>query len=723
MSSCFHTFWAKRSFVVGGLALTMAVCVLVAGWRSYRAAEEATLEEFNQRQLVLAREAAIAIELHIETLAGHLGQMADGLGAFDEIGEDPKRTLEEWYEVLRPYGVLAVAVTDGGGDVVESVPSSSLLSEAFEPSKGLLEVGESFRSELRVGVHQAGDGGLKSGRIMVSAPIRREADVPESSAGLIVGLFRPERVIDRLIAPAHFYRRGDAFLIDHHSRVLWSPDSSLVDKLLSRRSIGMDGFEKTVMSMTRGEAGTASCEYFCFDGDERTYGSEVEEKLIAFAPIKVGQQLWSVGVWSPKRDAQRLLAVVYRRQVLFVLLAILVIALGSGWALASAAETNRQLDMKVAQRTRELKESHDRLVKVCDSVDANVHVADMDSYEVLFANQRVRETCGDIVGRRCWEVMRTGQDGPCDCCRRLEGASGCGEAMVAGKQELYDESTGHWYETRSRVIEWVDGRKVRLEVGIDVTERKAAEQLLQQRQDELMRMSRLKSMGEMATGLAHEINQPLFAIGNYAEGCLRRLATGVVLAEELRPIMEAIAVAAERAGQTIMGIKRFVGREAAQCRRVDANEVVRETMQLIGTAVEQKKVSVELRLAKELPFVFGDATQMEQVVLNLVQNGLEAMEGMVVGERVLTIETADAVGGQVEITVQDSGASIGENIKRRLFEPFTTTKQKGMGMGLAISRSIIEAHGGQLVFMEGEKMRKAFRIRLPRDGDGCEHND
>ena len=246
----------------------------------------------------------------------------------------------------------------------------------------------------------------------------------------------------------------------------------------------------------------------------------------------------------------------------------------------------------------------------------------------------------------------------------------------------------------------------------DITERKHAEEQARQHQAHLAHVLRLNTMGEMAAGLAHEINQPLGAIANYAQGCTRRLRGGSVDGAELLPIVEEIAHEALRAGEIIRRLRDLVRKEGPQQAAVDLNALVRESTRIIGPEALQSGIRVELALAPDLPPVTCDSIQIEQVLLNLLLNGVEAVQTAGNGERSLTITTAAAGAAGIEVAIRDSGGGVPDP-PADVFKPFFSTKPNGLGMGLSISRSIIEAHGGRLWATRNADHGSTFRFTLP----------
>ena len=247
----------------------------------------------------------------------------------------------------------------------------------------------------------------------------------------------------------------------------------------------------------------------------------------------------------------------------------------------------------------------------------------------------------------------------------------------------------------------------------DITELKRAEALVRQHQAELAHVLRVNTMGEMAAGLAHEINQPLEAIAAYAQGCARRLRAGSTDGVALLPIVDQVAGEALRAGAIIRRLRELIRKADPAHDALDVNVLVRDSARMVEAEARQRRVRVATELAPDLPSVPGDAIQIEQVLLNLLLNGFEAIQASSNGDRTVTVATAVTDGG-VEISVRDSGIGI-PSATVDVFAPFFTTKPNGLGMGLSISRSIIEAHGGRLWAARNPDGGSTFRFTLPGD--------
>jgi two-component system, LuxR family, sensor kinase FixL len=245
----------------------------------------------------------------------------------------------------------------------------------------------------------------------------------------------------------------------------------------------------------------------------------------------------------------------------------------------------------------------------------------------------------------------------------------------------------------------------------DLTERQQTEARLQELQSELVHISRLTAMGEMASALAHELNQPLSAIANYMKGSRRMLEAGTDdRSALLRDAMDKAAEQALRAGQIIRRLRDFVARGESERRVESVKKLVEEASALALVGAKDQGVRVRFQFDPTIDLVLADKVQIQQVLLNLLRNAVEAMESS--QRRELAISTAPDKDGMLAISVADTGSGISPDIAAHLFQPFVTNKRNGMGVGLSISRTIVEAHGGQIGASPNPAGGTTFRFTL-----------
>ncbi|HJW50700.1 MAG TPA: ATP-binding protein [Burkholderiaceae bacterium] len=338
--------------------------------------------------------------------------------------------------------------------------------------------------------------------------------------------------------------------------------------------------------------------------------------------------------------------------------------------------------------------AHERFTTVLQSLDDAVSVvapnADAAGAELLFANRGYRTLYQDAGGHL-----------------RLQ------RGLVlhgSGAGETYDSELKRWFDVRTREIRWVDGRLVRLQIATDVSDRKATEEIVRQQQEKVQLTSRLMTMGEMASSLAHELNQPLTAISNYSLGTVSRLRDGNVAAVELLPALEKTAGQAQRAGNIIRRIREFVKRAEPRRRPTPVTRIVEDAIGFAEIEAAKKQIAIRTCMPPDLPALDVDPILVEQLLLNLLKNSIDAMDGAVTRHIDLVVQQVDDMA---EFAVIDHGCGVPPEHRASLFQPFFSTKSDGMGMGLNICRSIVEFHQGRLTLEDNPGGGTVFRFTLP----------
>jgi PAS domain S-box-containing protein len=403
-----------------------------------------------------------------------------------------------------------------------------------------------------------------------------------------------------------------------------------------------------------------------------------------------------------------------------------------------------ELDRRVAQRTTELASANEELRKEIANrkhaeddlrsseeehrviiETANDAVVSMDETgAILLANPATSRIFGyepiDIVGKPLTMLMP-------EMMRKVH-ENGFKRYLATGKRHLNwqgieltaQRKDGQEFPVEVSFGELAsDGHKVFTGFIRDISERKraedqlrASERSLQTTQAELARVSRLTTMGELAASIAHEVNQPLTAVINNASACLRLLANRNLDPEVLRRALGGIVADGTRASAVLARIRAFIKKESADKTPLDINEVIQEVLVLADRELYENQVSLDNQLTTDLPFVLADRVQLQQVLLNLVMNSVEALTAVTNRPRLLWVQSRIDESGEVLVAVSDSGTGFDLGVDR-VFTPFVTTKAKGMGMGLSISRSLIESHGGRLWATPNSPHGAVFSFTLP----------
>jgi C4-dicarboxylate-specific signal transduction histidine kinase len=269
---------------------------------------------------------------------------------------------------------------------------------------------------------------------------------------------------------------------------------------------------------------------------------------------------------------------------------------------------------------------------------------------------------------------------------------------------------GHFRHFETRVVR-SDNHTV-VSVVRDVTARYQAQEELHKTQAELAQAARIRSLGELAAGVTHEVSQPLAAMITNARAGLRTLQTGTHNPEMLRDVLQDIVSDGKRASEVIARVRSLVKQAPLQLAPIAINDVIDDVIALSGRMLRERRVKLRIDPEGDLPLVVGDRVQLQQVLLNLVLNAADSMQEVSARARMLEIRSARRTG-HIAISVRDSGPGLPEASVRRIFSPFFTTKPEGMGVGLSISRSIVEAHGGRLNLTGNSHDGATFEFELP----------
>jgi len=356
-------------------------------------------------------------------------------------------------------------------------------------------------------------------------------------------------------------------------------------------------------------------------------------------------------------------------------------------------EDRRAAEDALARREAQLREQASLLDLTHDTVFVRDE-GDVITYWNRGAEQQYGWTRDDAVGKVTHELLRTAFTTPLDEieARLLLTGRWEGELVHTRRDGTLVTVASRWSRQQAET-----GSTVRtLETNNDITERKQAEEAARKAQAELEHVARVTTLGEMAASIAHEVDQPLSGVVLNANACLRFLNAATPNLGEVRDGLQAIARDGRRASDVIARIRALARRTTAEKEPLEINDVVREVVALVEPAARRSRAQLRTELAGSLPRVRGDRVQLQQVVMNLLLNGLEAMSGVVDRPRELVIRTQQEAADRVRVAVQDSGSGVDPEIIKRMFDAFYTTKRDGMGMGLSISRSIVEQHGGRL---------------------------
>lgn len=362
-----------------------------------------------------------------------------------------------------------------------------------------------------------------------------------------------------------------------------------------------------------------------------------------------------------------------------------------------------------AKRVRDqLSAAHERFTTVLEGLDAAVSVVSVQQNELLFANRSYRLWFG---GSPEAHMQLTGGDVSADIAAAdsddsVDSFGGLPTQHLTDAggdaREAFVDSVQKWFDVRARYIQWTDGRLAQMLIATDITERREGEEAAARQAEKAQFTSRLITMGEMASTVAHELNQPLAAISNYCSGMISRIRNGAIDNDGLIEALEKTSRQAQRAGQVIHRIRQFVKRSEPQRQMTRIREITDAVLDLASFEMKRRRVTLNAVIGQRLPNISVDPILIEQVLLNLLKNAAEAIDNAdtpqsrrIVDLRVTQKQSEDQ-GSVIEFTVSDGGPGMKEEILDKLFEAFSSTKADGLGIGLSLCRSIIESHHGRI---------------------------
>ncbi len=365
-------------------------------------------------------------------------------------------------------------------------------------------------------------------------------------------------------------------------------------------------------------------------------------------------------------------------------------------------------DITEPKRIREeLTASYERFTTVLESLDAAVSVAPLGKSDLLFSNRLYRQWFGPL-GRGHLSLIEQAGNLPVTPQEHdddVDALVGIPTEVIteanAENAEVYVADLDRWLEVRTRYLTWVDGRLAQMLIASDITPRRNAEEQAARQAERAQSASRLITMGEMASSVAHELNQPLTAISNYCTGMISRIQGQRIQPDELLGALEKTAKQAQRAGQIIQRIRSFVKRSEPNRTPSDVLQMVNNATELADIELRRQQVRLVPYIAARLPTLVVDPILIEQVLINLIKNAGEAIAqaDRPTGKRLVELRVGPKREDDqdvVEFAVRDSGKGVPDDMIERIYEAFYSTKAEGMGIGLKLCRSIVESHNGQM---------------------------
>jgi PAS domain S-box-containing protein len=376
--------------------------------------------------------------------------------------------------------------------------------------------------------------------------------------------------------------------------------------------------------------------------------------------------------------------------------------------------TNESLRREIADRKR-AEDLATRFGQILNESLNEIYFVDANTLRFLKVNQGALSNLGYSLEELQQFSVLDIQPG-----MSTEALEACVAPLRAGMEQrvqftsLHRRKDGTTYPVEVHLqLSSLDSSPVFVAMVLDITRRKELEEQANRHQSELAHVSRLSTMGEMGSAIAHELNQPLCAILSYAQATLRMMRSDKPDEADVMDALEQTAAQAKRAGEIIRHLKDFSRKREPHRSSINVNDVITEAIHFIAAETRSAAASIELQFAAELPMVLGDTIEIEQVVVNLARNAVEAMADLPPEQRRLVIHTWSGDEESVEVAFRDNGPGLPPEDVGRVFDPFYSTKAEGMGIGLSISRTIIEAHGGRLWATLNDEQGTTFRISLP----------
>lgn len=707
-STVLFGYMSKRSrrMVIAVTVLLLAM-ILSLGWSSARQVRDLVIEDFNQQQLILARHAALLVEKSLDNVKREITVLSryESLRSLEPGFLDRQMPLS--YSRLIDEGLVEIRYFDSVHDRTYQMKASGY-SSAGPDWKDRDLLSETRRTRDALSLYFASNAGSRRedapsrSLLYVVKPIRQSPGQRDGSGkrtftkGALIFIVDVTTVAERVLKDLRSGKSGYAWMIDNNGTFLYHPENHFIGKNAfeaRKERLPTISFlrinEIQQQRMLKGEEGTS----WYLSGWHRGAEGSVR-KLIAFSPIKVAEGperiIWSVAVVAPMAEIEGAIGAIQFRQYLLEGVVIIVILLGSFTAFSLMARWSSTLKTEVGRKTAELLKSENQYRSLVENandiiftVDRGSVITSMNRAGSQFFGRPQEDIIGQNIGAICYnESSATLQFKAID------------EVFSAGESRqivhvLQMRGAEHWLSTNFSMLKDEHGRpSAVLGISRDITADKQKE-----RDEHMYHTEKLASMGTLAAGVAHEINNPLGIILGFSDLLLERTRAGTEEHDMLKTI-EKHGLNAKRVVENLLSFARYSDYTEES---VEVNKNIESVLAVVKNTLLLNRITLDKRLTAGLPSVKGDPGELQQVFLNIINNAIHVMRG---GGTLSVATGKNEENGLVEIRFSDTGRGIAKEHRGRIFDPLFTTKKvgEGTGLGLSVTYGIVTKHGGTITF-------------------------
>jgi PAS domain S-box-containing protein len=689
----------KKTFIALALVFAGACAFLFNIF--YTEARNTAIAKLHEEQMIHAKQADRGIEDFFATWTRSLSS----LSKMDEIVDNNnagQRYLKLFYEANQEQ-ILSITRVDERGVILYNFPVSSLVGTDISDQKHVREMLQDHKPVIS-DVFKAIEG---SDAVALHVPVFRGSEF-KGSIGILINF---QGLAKRYLDVIKIGETGYAWVISRDGTLLYSPIPGFTGKSAFETSKDFPSLTVMENEMVQGHEGAA---IYTFNriGD-RNVGQT--RKYAVYMPVHIGNTFWSIAVTSAEQDVLSGLNSFRNKLALVIgtlfLCGMVFSTLGAkAWLIVKEEEKRKLTEAK-------LRESVERFRQVAESVGEFIWEVDAKGL-YTYASPSVEKTLGytadELVGKMHFYDLFVPSV--------REERKAAAFQVFANRQSFRDFPNANVSKSGKLVHLETSGSPVLDSAGnllgyrgadTDVTARKQSELDLGQQRNELAHLSRVSTMGVLTSSLAHELNQPLSAILSNAQAASRFLAAATPDLAEVRGALEDIAQDTKRAGEVIRQMRALVRKDEPHLEPLDLNRIISDIHRLLHSDMLNRKVQIALELAPELRPANGDSIQLQQVVLNLVLNAFDAMKDVPEDQRTVVVRTRQLDAASIRVEVSDAGTGISSDRLANLFEPFRSSKREGLGLGLSISRSIVEAHKGRIWAENNPDSGATFYFTLP----------